>query len=303
MQSGSFRSQTKNEKQCKKCMTKEVGINIRWTYKDFVTLIRKKKCKPLFDKRWFKENYEGVNKTVFKIQCKCGNEFQKKINNFKAFPNCEECGLLSIKNAVKFNFNDILNIVNNTNCKLQTDEKTFNENYIGAIESDFNFVCKCGEPFEAKIGAFRNGKQKCKSCSTKGNRAQLFTKDVLDTFNINYLFKHTFEDLKDVTFDFVILKGAMDNEQKPQFIIELNGPYHFKPVNDGTISMEKAIERYENKRLIDRVKSRYCKQNNIPILRLAYKKKLNESTIHMINENVTEELVKYHLIPKRYLNK
>lgn len=292
----SFRLKTKYEKQCKACMNIEKSEKNRWTYESVVSLIRKVKCKPLFNKKWFKENYKDLNKTILKIQCKCGNEINKCIATFKKFPNCEDCGRLNWINSVRLTYEDILSIVNKTNCKLQTDKETFNESYIGVEVSKFNFICKCGEPFDATIGAFRNGKQKCKSCSTKGNRAQLFTKDVLDKFNIKYRFKHTFEDLKSVKFDFVIFKGAMDKEKEPLFIIELNGPNHFKPVNDERISMEKAVERYENKRLTDSVKNRYCKENNIPILRLAYKKKFNESTIHLINEKVTEELIKYDLI-------
>lgn len=53
-------------------------------------------------------------------------------------------------------------------------------------------------------------------------------------------------------------------------VIELDGEQHFKPVRFGGISHKEAIEQFKIRKLHDKIKNQFCKNNNIRLVRIPY---------------------------------
>lgn len=107
---------------------------------------------------------------------------------------------------------------------------------------------------------------------------------ILDKYNISYIRQKRFSDCKDkytLPFDYYI----------PQYkiAIEYDGEQHFKPIRFHGLNEQKAIEEFKKCKLRDQIKTEYCKNNNILLIRIPYYEKNNmESIIYtQINERKT----------------
>ena len=86
--------------------------------------------------------------------------------------------------------------------------------------------------------------------------------------DIDFLHNTSYWNVRDkglLRWDFVI-NHTSDNPQ----VLEYDGSQHFKPVSFGGCSVEKAQENFETSQRRDKIKNDYCKENNIPILRISY---------------------------------
>ena len=89
--------------------------------------------------------------------------------------------------------------------------------------------------------------------------------EILQHYKINYIPQYSFSDCKDqrsLPFDYYI----------PEYniLIEYDGEQHYKPVNFGGISDEKASENLKITQQHDRIKTNYCIKNQIPLIRIPY---------------------------------
>jgi len=99
---------------------------------------------------------------------------------------------------------------------------------------------------------------------------------------IKYEFQKKFQDCKHINhllFDFYL----------PDFniCIEYDGVHHVKPVfewNGRTISEKKAFLELQNIKVRDSIKNKFCKENNIRLIRVNYK---NHMKIIEIIKNLT----------------
>ena len=83
------------------------------------------------------------------------------------------------------------------------------------------------------------------------------------------------------SFDFYI-KGL-------NLIIEVDGQGHYYPVRFNGISKKKAIENFENTKIRDAEKNKFCKKNKIKILRISYLDILNDNYIEIL-KNLTRKI-------------
>lgn len=124
--------------------------------------------------------------------------------------------------------------------------------------------CKCGSIIDVDITSLRRGKTR--SCGCLGTSYGEFRiKQLLDDNNIKFKKEKTFKDLrcengKYYRFDFYI--------PDKNYIIEFDGPQHFKAVGWGSKSQIKAA--FERTVKNDRIKNDYCAQHNIPLIRIPY---------------------------------
>ena len=101
--------------------------------------------------------------------------------------------------------------------------------------------------------------------------------------------QYTFPDCKYknvLPFDFAIL----DKNNNPILMIEYDGEQHYRPVNFGGISDEEARENLRLTKKRDKIKTDYCKKNNIHLLRISY------NDFDKIEKILDSELKKYGLI-------
>ena len=108
------------------------------------------------------------------------------------------------------------------------------------------------------------------------SKGEVATMIYLENNNIEYIRQYKFKDCKDkraLPFDFYL----------PQYnlCIEYDGKGHFQKVDYyGKLADDKLQENYEYVKKHDKIKTEYCKNHNIKLLRISYKEnienKLNE---------------------------
>ena len=119
--------------------------------------------------------------------------------------------------------------------------------------------CECGNTCVVRGRYLRNGHTKSCGCMSESSGEQKI-KELLKENNISFEQQKKFEDCKDkriLPFDFYV---------NNKYIIEFDGEQHFKSKNSGWNTEEKLIITQKH----DKIKNEYCKNNNIPIIRIPY---------------------------------
>lgn len=125
------------------------------------------------------------------------------------------------------------------------------------------FECShCGNKWMAKPNNILNG-QGCPHC--KSSKGELRISNILDSMSIEYVEQKRFDDCKYqavLPFDFYV----------PAYntCIEYDGLQHYEPCAFGGISEEQAKENLALSKIKDSIKTQYCKDNNIKLIRIAY---------------------------------
>ena len=139
----------------------------------------------------------------------------------------------------------------------------YNQAYTGD-KMPIHMLCSCGNEFMVDTNHFIAGKFQCNECRVKQSYIAKKVQDYLDFKKITYIKEKTFEDCKNknkLPFDFYL----------PQYngCIEVDGIGHYRPVAFGG-NKEEAQNIYNQRMKNDSIKNKYCKDNNIPLLRIPF---------------------------------
>ena len=104
---------------------------------------------------------------------------------------------------------------------------------------------------------------------------------VLENMRIEYQYNTTHEvkSTKLLQWDFMI------DYKNTKIFIEYNGEQHYKPVNFGGISMERATENFRKQQIHDQIKTDYCTENDYPLLWINHKDNVEDSVRKFIVDN------------------
>lgn len=127
----------------------------------------------------------------------------------------------------------------------------------------------CGNVYSVKPKSFITGKR-CPVCSScKKSKGVKILNDMLQKSNMPYKTEQTLSGCKSkglLLFDFLVFDG-----DKVKFAIEYDGIQHYKYVpmfhRGGFVDLLKC-------RIRDNIKTRYCKEHDIPLLRISYKQNI-----------------------------
>lgn len=139
----------------------------------------------------------------------------------------------------------------------------------------------CGRTYDAHPSVLLRGGGCARCKESKGEKS---IADYLEINKIHYDSQYRFEDCKNknsLPFDFAIF----DNGNSLMFLIEYDGEQHFFPIE--YFGGEENLQYVQQN---DSIKNTYCKNNNIPILRIPY------WDYDRIEEILHNELSKYKLI-------
>lgn len=124
----------------------------------------------------------------------------------------------------------------------------------------------CNKNFFIKPCNFYSG-GRCLHC--KESKGEKKVKTFLECNYVSYESQYRFDNCRNVNplpFDFAIF----NSENSLECLIEYDGKQHFKPVRFGGVSQEKAEENFITTQKNDKTKTQYCKENNIPLIRIPY---------------------------------
>ena len=129
--------------------------------------------------------------------------------------------------------------------------------------------CECGNLYSSNVGDFTTQYRiYCKECTKIQSNLEKIIKSELDNYNIKYIEQKRFDNCRsDITnymlpFDFYL--------EDYNTIIEVDGEGHYKPINFRGISKEKSKQTYKRTIYNDKIKNKFCKNNNIKLIRIPY---------------------------------
>lgn len=215
------------------------------------------------------EPYQGKTKRV-KMLCLIHNVVSNKTpNEVIDGKGCYYCGLEKLSEQQKISEDIFLQRLHS-----KYPHILLNRGY-DCVTSDADFHCDiCGCNWIDKADyVLRRGCPTCDSTSMEQEIGKILTK-----YHIDYKPQFSFVDCKDqkaLPFDFYL----------PYYniLIEYDGQQHYRPVNFGGISDEKAYKNLQITQLHDSIKTSYCKANNIQLLRIPYWESKNIEQIILDN--------------------
>ena len=238
--------------------------------------------------KWFKNKVKEMHNTEYSVLGK----YTHSKNKIKMKHN--ECGYI-------FNMtpNSILRGQCCPNCNRpdlnKRTTKDFEEEIHNLVGSSYQVLGKyknnkakikikhidCGHKWYVRPSDFLQG-SRCPNCYN--SKGELIVKKYLKAGNINFAEQMTMDGCARkqlLPFDFAIL----NHEGKIQMLIEYDGKQHYE-----IVEYFGGQEGFEYRKQNDQIKNKYCKENNIPLLRIPYWEKDNIEGI------LERELIKHGLI-------
>ena len=194
----------------------------------------------------FKKSKEKLN-----MCCDKGHEFNMNFDNFKQGQRCPICYLSS----KKLDYSYVKENIEIDGYKLLSKE------YLGG-KNKLEMECPKGHKFNMRFDQFQQGKR-CPHCNESKGEKKI--SEYLSSNNITYIAQYRYEDCKDkitLPFDFYL----------PDYntCIEYDGEQHFKPQDFAGKGEEWATNNMLETQRRDRIKTQYCKNNNIKLIRISY---------------------------------
>lgn len=127
------------------------------------------------------------------------------------------------------------------------------------------FKCQCGEKFSTSVWSFVRGKRHCDKCTNFFSNYELRFKQFLEEEKIAYIQQYSFLDCKTtrpLPFDFFV--------KKYNLLVEIDGEGHYWAVRFNGMEESEAQKHYEKTKQHDKIKTEYCFQHNIHLLRISY---------------------------------
>ena len=184
------------------------------------------------------------------VECPKGHRYKVTFDNFKHGYRCPYCC-----GNVKYNYIYIKEYIESFGYKLISNE------YIGVFDK-LEVECPKGHRYKVNFNNFQNG-YRCPICNQSSGEQEVSR--ILEKYNITYIQQYKFRncvDKNELPFDFYI----------PLFniIIEFDGKQHFEVVNFNNDEEYIALEKFDLIKKHDNIKTQYCKDNNIKLIRIPY---------------------------------
>lgn len=198
------------------------------------------------------KNKDKSRAAWWRCRCICGNIKDVRADQLKN-GQTKSCGCL----VVETNKNKIIDMTNQKIGKLTVLYLSDKRSSSGEVY--WHCKCECGTELDVIGSSLRAGIMSCGCENSKGEYkiAQLLNeKNIL--FNKEYSFP-TCKIKKLMRFDFYV---------NNQYLIEFDGKQHFNYTNSCWNTDEKLQETQKH----DEYKNQWCKENNIPLIRIPYTK-------------------------------
>lgn len=233
------------------------------------------------------DDYINVNEKNLKILCgSCSEVFVTSLESIQQSDGaCINCGIKKSSNSNKLSSNQVELIINSIN-----DNILLNSNeYINTKTR--NLRIKCGECknnvfITSLCGYIYDKTTRCRMCSYKTSSGEKIIEQFLKEHNILFEAEKRFANCKDkrpLPFDFYL----------PEYniCIEFDGQQHYEP--------KFGIEKFESTTRHDDIKNKYCKNNNIKLIRIPYWEGSNIESILSKSLNIYKKIKpKYRIINK-----
>lgn len=226
--------------------------------------------------------------TFWNCICDCGNKLIVQSGKLTS-GHTKSCGCLQKEKANETHFNDLTGqkfsnlTVIERNFKYQEKKKSLN--------TYWDCICLCGNRTTVSSGKLTS--RHTKSCGCLNSYGESLIKKYLTKSNILFKNNRGFKDLVSekggrYKYDFIIF----DKQDKVKYIIEYDGEQHFICTN----RYWNTPKRFKELQIRDRIKNKYCFDNNIPLIRIPYTRlqdiKLEDLLLETSNYIITKKTEK-----------
>lgn len=256
----------KNQKQCPVCGYKSGGDKHKHSIEEILIYIKENTELSIIN---LNENYNPYQKLEF--VCKCGEMVPQTFRTLKK--NVDRGGKGECNSCLR------KRLSSNLTLSVATVKKYIDTNGNGASlvskeykgsKDKLKIKCSCGEYFNVSFSKFKSGQIKCKTCTGTKSRGEHRVENFLLKKQISYKNQYWFRNLRSsikkersrvLCFDFAITnkRGLLE------CLIEFDGGQHYQSIK--YFGGQKAFERQQQN---DQIKNQYCKDNNIPLIRIPY---------------------------------
>jgi len=260
-----------------------------------------KKCQKCFGKNKTKKTHKQFKQEVFDllgdeykifgkyidditdlkiIHNKCNKSFWIKPKDFLVRKNCPICSYIIRSEKSDENFlKKVYDLVG--------DEYTFFKKYMKSYIKTKVKHNKCGYEYTVLKGDFLYRDIRCPKCSESKGEKQI--SQYLDNNNVKYIPQYKFKDCRNIRplpFDFAIF----DNNNDLICLVEYDGEFHFKNTKANDFILKHSL--ISNTMQHDKIKNKYCIDNNIKLIRIPYFQK------ERIEQILNMKLERYGVINK-----
>lgn len=194
---------------------------------------------------------EYINKNMkLDIICNRGHKWHPTYENFmRNNATCLTCNNIQLSINQRKGITDVNNILNNFGYKLISEY----------INNQYPIVLLCpnGHEYKTSLSNFMQGRR-CSICSMSSGEQEIYR--ILNKYNIKFIYQYKFNDCKDklpLPFDFYLTDYNI--------CIEFDGQQHF---NQNSFNMTN--ENFNDRKHKDSIKTQYCINNNIKLIRIPY---------------------------------
>ena len=206
------------------------------------------------------ENYIN-NKTSVPIICPDHGTFYQRPNEHLQSKGCKYCQHQSFPNSLEYVIKNIQKIHPEYDLSLITEYKN--------NKSPLPIICPDHGLFYKNFNAITTQFQGCPIC--KKSKGELLIFNYLTSKKLLFISQHKFEGCRSplyrnirLPFDFYL----------PDYntCIEFDGRHHFEPVDfsHGSMSQKEIQQHFKNTQINDSIKTQYCVDNNIKLIRIPY---------------------------------
>lgn len=211
--------------------------------------------------------------TRVECKCDCGNIYIGRQADIVC-GHTQSCGCLQRDMASGSNTKDWTGVVSEYGVEFLYRETMNNK-------GQWLWKCKCGicgNEFTALPARVNNDHITSCGCASQSSGERLIM-SILEELNAKFKPQHSFEDCRSVNmlrFDFAVFYNS-----DLLYLIEYDGKQHFAPID-----LFGGVDGFINRQKRDEIKNNYCKQHNIPLLRIPYT---------FSNEEIRQKIYEYHL--------
>lgn len=196
--------------------------------------------------------YKGW-KEPLEIECENGHQWT---TSWRSLNRCNKLGCRQcVIEGSALNFDDVKQDIEAKGYKLLSTE------YKNA-HTKLQIECDEGHQYSVTWNKFKNG-CRCPECS-ESNGERIVT-EILADFDVEFVKERS---LGKFSLDFFI--------PSLNLAIEYDGEHHFRPVQFGGVSEEKAKEEFKKTQRRDKEKNSLCKERGIKLVRVAYTEKYDD---------------------------
>lgn len=196
----------------------------------------------------------GDYDTYYNATCDCGNKIVIKGAYLCGKRRTQSCGCLHKEVTSKNKLDDLTGRKFGELTVIKRVENT------PGGETRFLCSCSCGSLINVTAPRLKAGQKSCGCIKSKG---EYKIANILKENNISFLKQKEFDDIKGALpkgvfkFDFYI---------EDKYLVEYDGSQHFKPSSKGWNDEE----HFKNTQRRDEAKNNYCREKEIPLIRIPY---------------------------------